>query len=169
MALALVGTLLAPPLAEAASPVTTEKNGVAATAAQAASSAHAYRTRASELMKGYQTRFGPRLTSDERSRVDTLTRQGLTALRTLDARAQRTAYLARTGASPKRVNQARQAAIDAHTQATTQLRGALTELQPLLARHLGILEALRAKADLDQAMRDLDALGETLRGVPPSR
>ena len=167
---AMAGTLLAPPLANAASPsVTVDASPVAASAQRAASAAHAYRTRATHLMRGYQARFGGRLTPTERARVETLTSDGLAALRTLDARAQRTANLARTGASTARINRARQEALDAHTQATTQLQAAITELQPLLARHLGLFEALQAKEDLDQAMRDLEALGTALESIPRAR
>jgi hypothetical protein len=93
----------------------------------------------------------------------------LSALRTVDARSQRTAALARRGAPAARINAARQAAIDAQTNATTQLQAAVTELQPLLARHLGLFEALQAKSDLDRSLSDLEALGRTLRAIPQAR
>ena len=151
------------------SPVGVDQSAARGAAERAASAAHAYRSSAGTLLQGYQTRFGSRLTPAESSRVAELTRRGLAALGTLDRRAQRTAALARQGASATRINAARQAAIAAHAQASAQLQAAVTEVQPLLARHLGLFEGLQAKADLDRSMRELDDVGSTLRAIPVAR
>ena len=135
----------------------------------AARAAASYRAQASRLMRGYQRQYGSRLTAAEQARVASLTDQGIVALAALESRSRHTATLARQGAKPARINTARQAAIDAHARATGQLTSAIGELQPLLAGHLGLFEALQAKGDLDRALRDLEAVGTRLRAVPLAR
>jgi len=143
-----------------------DSSTIASVATAAAQRAATVRKQASSTLQSYLDDYGDRLSSAERQRVTYWQRTGDRSLRQVQVQSRRTATLARSGASPSRVNAARQSAIAAHAQARRDVDAALTELVPVLSQRLSFLELLQARADLEASLTGLDQLGRDVAGIP---
>ncbi len=152
--------------AQAAATPASEALSISSSATAAARSATQVRKEANATLQGYLDDYGDRLSATERGRVTYWQRTGDRSLRQVQIQARRTAALARNGASPTRVNAARERAITAHAQARRDVDAALDELVPVLTTRLSFMELLQARTDLESSLAGLDRLGQELQAIP---
>jgi hypothetical protein len=166
LGLLITGVLATGTPARAATITASETSSIVSSATAAAQSATRVRKEANGALQGYLDDYGDRLSAAERGRVTYWQRTGDRSLRQVQIQARRTAALAHSGASPTRVNAARERAIAAHAQARRDVDAALTELVPVLSTRLHFLELLQARNDLESSLAGLDRLGQQLQAIP---
>ncbi len=136
----------------------------ASPASETASAVKAFRSSMAAQLKDYLSRYGPRLSEAERARIDALILQSDADLARLSSLASATATWERRR-NRARAQRAANAAVTAYETSYARAEAAVNEMTPILQPHLGLFEAVDAKAALDQRMAAYRDLGGQLKDV----
>lgn len=142
----------------------TAASTIAGQAAQAAGSLSRFRVQMRALLADTLARYGARLSPAEREQMTALARRVDAELGGLERTAKGTVRLLRSGRNGPARDAARRAVLEyerAHAEATATL----AQVQPILAPHLGLFEALEAKSLVDGQFRQFEGVGDQLRAV----
>jgi hypothetical protein len=119
-----------------------------------------FRVDAMTLLRGYERELTPRLAPAERQELSGVIGQANRSLTRLTA-ATRLLDQANARNKPARKAQAMRAFADAKTAEAN----AIARVQPLAVREMGIMEMLKAKADLDRMDARFEGLGNAIRAA----
>jgi thioesterase domain-containing protein len=141
-----------------------------ATVAESADAAKAvaqFRADMRSILDQYGRRYGARLAPTERDRMAALIQKVDNDLGRLERTARATARQVKAGKPRLAATSARQALVG-YQRSYAEATATLAEVQPILAPHLGLLEALEAKSQVDQQFARFRLIGEQLASVERS-
>ena len=163
-AIALACGLLAGSVSAQAAVIAQPTSTITNQAVDAVRSVTAFRTEIGALLDDYLARYGGRLAPAERTRMTRLADKVDVDLARLERTAASTARHLQHGRPKFAASSARRAALS-YERAYAEATVTLAEVQPILQPHLGILEALEAKAQVDAQFARFRSVGDQLTSV----
>jgi|GEM_PF-6053282 len=148
-------------------PISRSSPATVAESADAAKAVAQFRADMRSILDQYGRRYGARLAPAERDRMAALTQKVDNDLGRLERTARATARQVKAGRPRLAATSARQALVG-YQRSYAEATATLAEVQPILAPHLGLLEALEAKSQVDQQFARFRLIGEQLASVERS-
>lgn len=164
MSVALVCGLSAGTASAQAATMAQPASTVTLQAVDAARSVAAFRNQINGVLDDYMTRYGTRLAPAERARMASLAGKVDADLARLERTASSTARHLRHGRQELAASSARRGVLG-FERSYAQATATLAEVQPILQPHLGLLEALEAKAQVDDQFARFRSVGDQLTAV----
>ena len=157
---ALVGAGAVPSSAAAAGTTAGAAGSVRAqVATPIADDVRAFRMDVRATLTDYRTRYGNRLTTAERQRMQALQGQVDRQLTLVELRTARAERLSVSSASSAAKAEAAREASGAFDRAHASAMSSLAEVEPILRPKLSLFEGLEAKGDLDDMLARYDEIG----------
>ncbi len=170
VAAVVLTALLAPLSPSVATPTAAaiSQESVTTKAASAAREARALRREAGALIRDYQARYGDRLTTTERERLDLHRATADRQLATVVVTTRRLSQLVASSATPARLRSAARAALSAHRRARVAAETSFEAVRATLEPRLSLWEGLQALRDYDAMIGRFDILGDRLTDISRS-